>query len=93
MNCGACKHFIPPLKGQYVPVPDEMLFGDCERIKQGNALGEQFDLEDNWSPLDELDAEIARLAREEKAAAVDGSGYMASLRVKPDFGCVLWETK
>jgi len=28
-----------------------------------------------------------------RAHVVDGSGYYAALRVREDFGCVLWEAK
>jgi len=92
VNCGTCKHYSPD-EDPHNMVPTEMRFGDCGRIKHGNDCEATFDFEDHdvRGALEELDAELVRLAKEEKACTQDGSGYRASLRVKPDFGCVLWE--
>jgi hypothetical protein len=103
-RCETCRHFVVPAAKDTVwiagvRVPSDGHFGTCARIKQGNETGADF-LAASESQLAaaagirrELDVELDRLATAEKAAVKDGSGYLAALVVKPDFGCVLHEPK
>jgi hypothetical protein len=54
----------------------------CARIIHGNS-----------SELDENGVEAEERSANELAVVTDGSGYAAVLRVLPEFGCVLHETK
>jgi len=57
--------------------------GTCQKIK-----GPQ-----HQSYGDSLDDDDACVLDEQLACCVDGSDYFAELRVKDDFGCVLWKSK
>lgn len=83
-TCATCKFFgdHAPLD---VPIDVEPWFKDtdhhrCVRIIHGNRGG---------AHVDHADGGVSA----EPAVVTDGSGYAASLRVLPTFGCVLHEDR
>lgn len=84
-NCKSCRFFAAP-RGK------SERFGSCVKIIHGNGDG-------NWRGSDGMptDEELSAAKwvdpEKELAYVVDGSGYAARLKVKPDFGCVLHEPR
>ncbi len=67
-----------------MPKKTEKTCGDCEYFGGERGSG--------YHECDAVEHDIYA-EDDDKAVVVDGSGYMAALRVRSDFGCVLWEKR
>ncbi len=77
-TCATCKHFIVP-KDQYSRLESKAALPHvCGKIRAAVESDEDGSLPS---------------AQTDKAYTEDGSGYYAAIRVREDFGCVLWEPK
>lgn len=81
-RCGTCRWFGGLIRKDYMyedhPEPSERFgFGSCNGIKLNR-------LPYSWEGIDEPDC---------LAFTTDVEDYSASLKVRPDFGCVLHEPK
>lgn len=79
-KCGTCKYFGEEVMQWSDGTGLPTGLHTCDRIKHSNF----YDYDDP-AEYDRIEADLADV--------VDGSGYQAALRVREDFGCVLWEAK
>lgn len=90
MNCKTCKHFN--LNPDHL-WEDTSGFGVCSRITSRAKLKIHEEIDANGihvvtgyrTPDDEV--------FDDPVMTIDGSDYFSELKVKEDFGCVLWEAK
>lgn len=89
MNCKTCKHFN--LNPDHL-WEDTSGFGVCSRIASSAKLKtKEIDADGIYvitgyrTPDDEV--------FDDPVMTIDGSDYFSALKVKEDFGCVLWEAK
>jgi hypothetical protein len=96
-TCGSCAHWGDKNK------PDEdPMFRACQAVvhdkewatgkdgHQNQAEEDDFDFERDVAA--DIKAEI-KAVRKHLAVVQDGSGFYAALKVREDFGCVLWKAK
>jgi hypothetical protein len=79
-NCKTCQWFGEKVEDEDLHV--------CERIRGPRDWGYRWQDDKRVRFYEDTDEVF-----DEPAEVMDGSGYTATLRVKPDFGCVLWEAK
>jgi hypothetical protein len=92
--CGSCKFWKP---GECA-APG---YGQCGKIEHDESSHTSTTIYDeeylvelaSGDEDDKARAAEVRKAREQKAVALDGSGYFAAVRCREDFGCVLHENK
>lgn len=88
-TCGTCRHWGSGKKN-YGAVSVDDMFKPCGAVIHTDDDNLLFVTESDNSKLsEETQAEIAAV-RARKAVVVDGSNYYAALKVREDFGCVLW---
>ena len=90
MNCKTCKHFSPSDPSH---TWDASGVGFCSRIASRAKLRTDQEIDSDGCGVvtgyRTLDDEVF----DDPAMTVDGSDYFSALKVKEDFGCVLWEKK
>ena len=90
MRCGDCIHWH---SDQRLNVED---WGICTFINQafdGGMLWHDLEFHPDEAWYQEQKAKQEEFRRDLKAMPYDGSGYLAGLQTRVDFGCVLFELK
>lgn len=93
MNCKTCKHFSPSDPSDPTYTWNTSGFGFCSRIASRATLRKDREIDSDGccvvtgyrTPDDEV--------FDDPVMTIDGSDYFSALKVKEDFGCVLWEEK
>jgi hypothetical protein len=86
-RCGTCRFW-----GTEQDAIDNEMFRSCKAVIHDSKSFTANDSQE-WHDDEEINKELRELREANKAAVRDGSGYWAALKVREDFGCILWEPK
>ena len=83
-TCGTCKHWGDEHFPYFVGLKPCLAVLHVSKIEME---------EDEYGPVDGVDACYVAKGGTPRAMVTDASGYHAALKTREDFGCALWEAK